>query len=179
MPGAPFTLRRRGWAFSQASFEANLVLIRTALAAMGEPFPRRALELYAGSGNFTLPLASLSPEVIAVEGDPDAARELEDNLASAGRRAQVIAADVQEALGRVATADAVLLDPPRAGAAEAVPLLLSLRASPDRLVSCHPARARDLRATRRGRLSRGGRSRRSTPSPDLARGTVATCLRWT
>ncbi len=144
-PGAPFTLRRRGWAFSQASFEANLVLLRTALAAMGDPFPGRVVELYAGSGNFTLPVAALSREVIAVEGDPDAARELEDNLAAAGRRARVIAGDVGQALAGIDAADAVLLDPPRTGAAEAVPLLLSL--APRRIVyvSCHPATlARDL-----------------------------------
>ncbi len=178
VPGAPFTLRRRGWAFSQASFETNLLLLRTALAAMGDPFPRRVTELYAGSGNFTLPLASLSPEVVAVEGDPDAARELEDNLASAGRHARVIAADVQEALGSIEAADAVLLDPPRAGAAEAVPRLIAL--APRRIVyvSCHPATlARDL-----ARLAGGGYRLADVRAIDAFPQTwhvetVATCLR--
>jgi len=177
-PGAPFTLRRRGWAFSQASFEANLVLLRTALEAMGDPFPGRVVELYAGSGNFTLPLASLSRDVIAIEADPDAAREIEDNLAAAGRRARVIAGDVRSALAGIGAADAVLLDPPRTGAAEIVPLLLSL--APRRIVyvSCHPATlARDL-----ARLAGGGYRVTDVRAIDAFPQTwhvetVATCLR--
>ena len=178
VPGAPFTLRRRGWAFSQASFLANLVLVRTALAAMGDPFPSRVLELYAGSGNFTLPLTSLSGEVVAVEGDRDAARELEDNLQAAGRRARVIAGDVAQALARVDPVDAVLLDPPRAGAAEAMALLLSM--APRRIVyvSCHPATlARDL-----ARLAGGGYRVADVRAIDAFPQTwhvetVATCVR--
>jgi len=178
VPGAPFTLRRRGWAFSQASVEANLALVRTAIEALGDPFPRRVIELYAGSGNFTLPLSSLASEVVAVEGDPDAARELRDNLAAAERNARVIAGDVKDALGRIDAADAVLLDPPRTGAAEAVPFLLAI--APRRIVyvSCHPATlARDL-----ARLAEGGYRVDGVRALDLFPQTyhvetVATCTR--
>jgi 23S rRNA (uracil1939-C5)-methyltransferase len=90
----------------------------------------------------------------------------------------VIAADVQAALGRIAAADAVLLDPPRAGAAEAVPLLLSL--APRRIVyvSCHPATlARDL-----ARLAAGGYRLSDVRAIDAFPQTwhvetIATCLR--
>jgi 23S rRNA (uracil1939-C5)-methyltransferase len=178
VPGAPFTLRRRGWAFSQASFEANLALVRTAVEALGDPFPRRVLDLYAGSGNFTLPLSSLASDVVAVEEDADAARELRDNLAAAGRRAHVIAGDVKDALRDIGAADAVLLDPPRTGAADAVPFLLAI--APRRIVyvSCHPATlARDL-----ARLAEGGYRLTDVRALDLFPQTyhveaVATCIR--
>ncbi len=145
VPGAPFTLRQRGWSFSQASWEANLLLLRTVLSALGEPLPRRLLELYAGSGNFTLPLAARKITVTAVEGDGAAARDLEANLTRAGLRARVIHAPVENALDKTEPADAVLLDPPRAGAAALMPRLAAM--GPRRIVyvSCDPAvLARDL-----------------------------------
>ena len=145
VPGAPYSLRQRGWAFSQASWNSNIALVRAVLAALGDPPPARVVELYAGSGNFTLPLSSLVPDVVAVEAEPDSARALEDNLEQAGRRARVIAADAQEALTQVNAADALLLDPPREGAAEVLGGILSLRPRRIVYVSCHPATlARDL-----------------------------------
>jgi 23S rRNA (uracil1939-C5)-methyltransferase len=178
VPGAPYTLRQRGWAFAQPSFEANLALVRAAVAALGEPFPASVLELYAGSGNFTLPLAARCEQVTAVEGDPDAARELSDNLEANGRRARVIAADVARAAATIGHAHAVLLDPPRAGADAVVPEILRLE--PERIVyvSCHPATlARDLAA-----LAAGGYRVESVQALDLFPQTyhvetVATCVR--
>jgi 23S rRNA (uracil1939-C5)-methyltransferase len=145
VPGAPYTLRQRGWSFSQASWEANLLLVRTVLLALGEPPPRRLLELYAGSGNLTLPLAARGIAVTAVERDHGAARDLEANLEQAGLGARVVAAPARDALEATDPVDAVLLDPPRAGAAEVMPRLAAL--TPPRIVyvSCDPAiLARDL-----------------------------------
>jgi 23S rRNA (uracil1939-C5)-methyltransferase len=152
VPGAPFALRQRGWSFSQASWEANLLLLRTVLSALGEPPPRRLLELYAGSGNLTLPLAARRIAVTTVEGDGAAARDLEANLTRAGLRARVIHAHVEDALEKPEPVDAVLLDPPRAGAAALMPRLAAM--APRRIVyvSCDPAvLARDL-----SRLAEGG-----------------------
>jgi 23S rRNA (uracil1939-C5)-methyltransferase len=146
MPGAPFTIRQRGWSFSQPAFEANLLLVKTVIEALGEPVPKRVLELYAGSGNFTLPLAALGVRVFAVEGDRQAARDLSENLTRAQQQAQVVAAPVKLALQRISDLDAVLLDPPRIGAADIMPALAGL--APPRIVyvSCDPATlARDLR----------------------------------
>jgi 23S rRNA (uracil1939-C5)-methyltransferase len=177
VPGAPCALRQRGWAFSQVSWESNVALVRAVLSALGDPPPAHVLELYAGSGNFTLPLSALIPEVVAVEADPDAARELSDNLDLAGRRARVIAAPAAAALGALDRAGAVLLDPPREGAAEAIAGIVSLRPRRIVYVSCHPATlARDL-----ARLAAGGYRLNAVQALDLFPQTyhvetVATCV---
>ncbi|MFQ5458800.1 MAG: class I SAM-dependent RNA methyltransferase, partial [Myxococcota bacterium] len=177
LPGAPFTLRQLGWSFTQASFEANLLLVRTVMAALGEPAPERVLELYAGSGNFTLPLAALGIRMEAVEGNVLAARDLSDNLARAGRQAKVVAAPAKVALARAGGADAVLLDPPRSGAAALIPALAQRAPSRIVYVSCDPATlARDLR-----QLAARGYRIDSLRALDLSPQTyhvecVATCL---
>ena len=111
-----------------------------------------AVDLYCGVGLFTLPLARRFARVVGVESHPAAARYARLNLEDAGlANARVETAEVGDWLlrraARVAPADFVLLDPPRAGAAEAVEGILTL--SPRRItyVSCVPATlARDLRA---------------------------------
>ncbi len=146
LPGAPYMLRQRAWSFAQAGWEANQLLVRTVIEALGEPPPRRLLELYAGSGNFTVPLSALCGEVTAVEGDPQATQDLCENLARAGSGAHVLALPVERAFRRVAAVDAVLLDPPRGGAAAALPGLTALNPARIVYVACDPATlARDLR----------------------------------
>jgi 23S rRNA (uracil1939-C5)-methyltransferase len=112
-----------------------------------------ALDLYSGVGLFTLPLARRFKRVVAVEGNPAAARFARLNLADAGlSNATVETSAVGEWLARNAErtgrVDFVLLDPPRAGAeAEAVRGIVRLRPRRVSYVSCDPATlARDLRA---------------------------------
>lgn len=82
----------------------------------------RVLELYAGSGTFTLALSPRVTEIVAVESSPAGARALEDNAARRGfGNIRVIRADAAahatKARGSFAL---VVLDPPRTGAPEAV-----------------------------------------------------------
>ncbi|HLL76735.1 MAG TPA: class I SAM-dependent RNA methyltransferase [Pyrinomonadaceae bacterium] len=111
-----------------------------------------AVDLYCGVGLFTLPLARKFGRVIGVESHPTAARYARLNLEGAGlANARVEAAEVGDWLlrraARVAPADFVLLDPPRAGAAEAIEGILTLRPRRITYVSCDPATlARDLRS---------------------------------
>jgi 23S rRNA (uracil1939-C5)-methyltransferase len=112
----------------------------------------RALELHAGAGFFTLGLAARFGELIAVESDPRAARDLRANLARAGREnVRVLAQRASRALASAGVArfapDAVVLDPPRAGIGPGEAAALA-RLAPRRIVhvSCDPATlARDLR----------------------------------
>ena len=112
-----------------------------------------ALDLYAGVGLFTLPLARRFKRVVAVEGNPAASAYARRNLSDAGlSNARVETGAVGTWLahnaGRLGSADFILLDPPRAGAEpEAVRAIIDL--SPRRIsyVSCDPATlARDLLA---------------------------------
>ena len=111
-----------------------------------------ALDLYSGVGLFTLPLARLFANVVAVEGNPASAAYARRNLGDASlTNARVETAAVGEWLAANARglgrADFVLLDPPRAGAEpEAVRGIIALRPRHVSYVSCDPATlARDLR----------------------------------
>jgi 23S rRNA (uracil1939-C5)-methyltransferase len=106
-----------------------------------------ALDLFAGVGLFALPLAERFAEVIAVESNPAAARDLEIN--ASGRPAiEVHTADVEEFLRKFSGApDFVLVDPPRAGLTPDIVRRLA-EIGPQRItyVSCEPPTlARDLR----------------------------------
>jgi 23S rRNA (uracil1939-C5)-methyltransferase len=132
------------WDFAQASAAGNAALIaaaRSALASMsspdGAPRPsgdarrRRLLELHAGSGNFTRALVADGWDVVASDVAPPA------KPVDTGRF-EVGAADT--VLARVAGPfDAIVLDPPRTGALEAMPGI-SKHAPPVVIyVSCDPA----------------------------------------
>ena len=105
-----------------------------------------ALDLFAGVGLFTLPLAKTFERVVAVEGNVAAARDLEENVKvspnARGRRA-----DVESFLDRWRDKpQLVVLDPPRAGvAAGALERLRAIGPKSIRYLSCDPATlARDL-----------------------------------
>ena len=111
----------------------------------------RALELYAGAGCFTLPLARRFQRLVALEASPDAVRDLRANLRAAGiENVEVLAETLEHALERGALGalapETLVLDPPRAGLPEGAVEALA-RLAPARVVylSCDPATlARDL-----------------------------------
>jgi len=112
-----------------------------------------ALDLYAGVGLFTLPLARRFARVVAVEGNAASTAYARRNLADAGlSNARVETASVGAWLThnaeRLGSVDFVLLDPPRAGAEpEAVRAIVALEPRHISYVSCDPATlARDLLA---------------------------------
>ncbi len=114
---------------------------------------RRALELYAGSGLFSLLLSPRYEEVVAVEISKEAVRRGEmDRKRLGAENVRFLRMDARkaEALGAF---DLVVVDPPRAGLPPEVRAYL-LRARPREIlyVSCDPATwARDV-----GALVQGG-----------------------
>jgi len=123
-------------------FQVNRFLVENMVdAALLDAAGKSALELYAGVGLFSLPLARRFQNVIAVESGVTAARDLEVNAARAGVALQTERARVEDFLrGFADTPDFVLLDPPRAGLGKAVVTQLE-RLAPPRMtiVSCDPA----------------------------------------
>lgn len=108
-----------------------------------------AIDLFAGVGLFTLPLARRFGQVIAVESHPQAAADLAANAGGAtGGKIRAVTETTFDFLRRCAQRepDLVVMDPPRAGVGVAsLELLAALR--PKRLcyVSCSPPTlARDL-----------------------------------
>lgn len=131
-------------------FQASRFLLPELLAMVtGGAGGGLALDLYAGVGLFTLPLAQRFEHVIAVEANPLAAADLERNIrAAALANARAVRAKTSDFLRRYAhgVPDLAVLDPPRAGAdAATLRLLSSLGPSHICYVSCQPPTfARDL-----------------------------------
>lgn len=136
--------------FTQANPAVNDLLVErvlTALPADGSS----VLELHAGVGNFSLPLALAGADVYTAEHMQRAVELAQRNAQQAGVGLHAFYVEDVDALlpgGPVpplATFDAVLLNPPRVGALEVAKLLAA--GGPRRLayVSCDPATlARDV-----------------------------------
>jgi 23S rRNA (uracil1939-C5)-methyltransferase len=102
------------------------------------------LDLYCGNGNFSLPLADEVASVFGIEGNADSITAAENNSELNNvANARFICDDVTSGVLRLADEgmkfDAVLLDPPRSGTADAISGIVRLQ--PDKIiyVSCDPA----------------------------------------
>ncbi|MFZ3218173.1 MAG: 23S rRNA (uracil(1939)-C(5))-methyltransferase RlmD [Candidatus Acidiferrales bacterium] len=129
-------------------FQVNRFLVEelASTVAEGEEGGRLAMDLFAGVGLFSLPLAKRFARVVAVESNPAAARDLETNMRGRGA-IEVRTADVEQFLNRnKERPELVVLDPPRAGMApEAIQRLGKLAPARITYISCEPPTlARDL-----------------------------------
>jgi 23S rRNA (uracil1939-C5)-methyltransferase len=131
-------------AFLQATADGEAALVAAVREAIGEA--RIVADLFAGLGTFAL---ALKGRVLAVEGARDAALVLKAAANAAQRQVFVDQRDLfrrpltPEELGRF---EAVVLDPPRAGAKEQVAHLARAALPCLAYVSCNPATfARDAR----------------------------------
>lgn len=113
----------------------------------------RVLELYAGSGNFTFAIAKIAGCVLASDVDQrsiDAARgrQIRENACNVEFICAPAAAAAAKAIRRLGGGvDAVIVDPPRKGCAEAVGAIAVLGPQAILSISCDPATlARDLQA---------------------------------
>jgi len=142
-------LRFRPTDFTQVNAAINGAMVARALELL-QPGGRRVLDLFCGLGNFTLPLARHAAEVVGVEGERGLIERARENAAANGiANVEFHVCDLTGPLEQEPWARAgferVLLDPPRSGALETMPMLA--RIAPERIVyvSCHPATlARDL-----------------------------------
>lgn len=140
-------------AFLQATADGEAALVAAVREAIGDA--ASILDLFAGLGTFAL---SLSGQVKAIEGSRDAALALR-----ATRRVAVEHRDLFRrplSAAELNGADAVILDPPRAGAREQIGELAKSTVPRITYVSCNPATfARDTRAL----IDGGYRLERITP----------------
>jgi len=129
-------------------FQTNRFLVGELMqTAVGNHQGRAALDLYAGVGLFTLPLALRFDQVLAVEASPQSLSDLRRN---APANVKAIRATTEAFLfdrGPKLALDLVLVDPPRAGLGERTAKALGRMPVPRvTYVSCDPATlARDLR----------------------------------
>lgn len=126
---------------TRAFFQVNRHLLATMLRLVGGHASRaenrhHALDLYAGVGFFTLPIARHFHRVTAVEGSPVSVRYARKNVP---RHVKVVDAPVEREIERLRAADFVFLDPPRAGARREVIATIAERTK-ERIsyLSCDP-----------------------------------------
>lgn len=134
--------------FFQANWGLNEELVAHISDSLGPLDGLTVLDLYAGAGNFSLPLASSAAGIIAVEEDRRAVGKCRENarLNNIGNCRCINTS--AESLSLDTTVDIVILDPPRPGLTGKV-LRFILDHAPERVVyvSCNPATmARDIRS---------------------------------
>ena len=129
--------------FVQVNAGVNRAMVGKAIELL-EPAPDdRVLDLFCGIGNFSLPLARRSGEVLGLEGEATLVARAGHNAAANRienaefRQADLAAIDGTESWLRD-PCDRLLLDPARSGAAQVVAHIG--RIDPERIVyvSCHP-----------------------------------------
>lgn len=130
-----FTYRIGHDAFFQVNRHLLATMLRlvTAIAARTRT-KSLAVDLYAGVGFFTLPLARMFERVVAIEGSPASVHYARINVP---RNVKVVAKAVERAT--LPDADFIFLDPPRAGARPEVIDAVGARAK-ERIayLSCEP-----------------------------------------
>ena len=130
-------------------FQVNrFVLDELVRTVIGEARGKLALDLFAGVGLFSLPLANRFERLVAVEANEAAARDLESNLQASGAASPNLRQTTVEAFLEQwhERPDLVVLDPPRTGVAARALARLS-KIAPQEIIylSCDPATlARDL-----------------------------------
>lgn len=133
--------------FVQINSGQNDNLRRTLVEWLGGVPHGTVCELYAGSGNFTFDIARIADAVFATDIDRNAvdaarARQQREGIANV----EFMAGEAPRALKRMqGSCDALVLDPPRKGCAEAVAAIVELKPRSILYISCDPATlARDL-----------------------------------
>ena len=139
--------------FLQPNRQVNQLIVRAVFEMAALPEGGRVLDLFCGSGNFAMPLAGRAGRIVGIESNPFAVKDAEANAKQAGldnalfiksEAGRAVADEILDALG--GQPDLLILDPPRRGALETIPLAAALRASRIVYVSCNPATfARDAR----------------------------------
>jgi 23S rRNA (uracil1939-C5)-methyltransferase len=130
-------------------FQVNRFLLDELVrAVVAETRGRLALDLFAGVGLFSVPLANRFERLIAVESNAAAVRDLEANLQASGAASPNLRHTTVEAFLEHwhDRPDLVVLDPPRTGvAARALSRLIKIAPQEIVYLSCDPATlARDL-----------------------------------
>ena len=131
--------------FTQVNPEINKRMVANAIDYLELEKTDVVLDLFSGLGNFTLAMAGRCQKVTAVEGSLVMVKKARDNATLNNiTNTEFIYADLysEEVLAAPwlkQKYDKILLDPPRSGALEILPMLKKMQAKVIVYVSCHPA----------------------------------------
>ena len=152
LPGFDVRIRFEPTDFIQVNGELNGRMVSRAVELLGACSDDRVLDLFCGLGNFSLPLARGAGHVVGVEGEAGLVARARLNasrngIANVEFHAANLAADTAAAPWARTGYSRVLLDPPRAGAWEVLPVVARSGAGRVVYISCHPGSlARDAGA---------------------------------
>lgn len=130
--------------FIQVNQVMNEKMIDRVLSIMNLNKQSKVLDLFCGLGNFTLPIARHSQEIIGVEGDQQLVERARhnaeiNNLSNVSFFTADLTKDHSQSAWFQQDFSHVLIDPPRSGAWDILPLIASTSAKTLVYVSCHPA----------------------------------------
>ena len=143
--------RADGWEYQVSAgsfFQTNRYLIDELIQLVtGDEHGESALDLYAGTGLFSLPLSQKFRQLTAVESSPFSFPDLKHNVPRTVTTRHQRVEDFLQALSPPRGVDLVVVDPPRSGLGDkAAAHLGRFPAARITYVSCDPATlARDLR----------------------------------
>ncbi len=150
------------WSFFQSHWSLNRTVVETVVRELSPLENKKILELYAGAGNFSLPLSLQALEVTAVEENSYAVEDGRRNvMLNSAKNCAFVHLSVEKILDSrkkqqaaklfgEAYYDIIVLDPPRAGLTSEC-LRKVVEAGSERIVyiSCNPATlARDVKKMR-------------------------------
>ena len=152
LPEYDITMPFKPTDFTQVNPHINRVLVQRAIRLLDPQPMDQVIDWFCGLGNFTLPLARMSQQVLGIEGSETLVARARDNAQANGLDARTrfearnlfeVSADDLRALPQ---GQRWLVDPPREGAFALVKALADLHEAadwrgPDRIVyvSCNPA----------------------------------------
>lgn len=133
--------------FTQVNPTVNPQMVKLACDLLELEQGQRVLDLFCGLGNFSLPLARCvgeQGEVVAVEGSEEMVKRgtenaLKNGIANAKFYSQDLTKDFSQHSWANQDFDALLIDPPRAGAEEIMNYVPNFGAKKIVYVSCNPA----------------------------------------
>lgn len=130
--------------FVQVNVEINRKMIQRALDTLQLTKEDRVLDLFCGLGNFSLPMARLAGHVTGIEGSAELIVRAKENAVKNGlAEMEFYAANLMDDVSNEPWVknkyNKVLIDPPRTGAKEILPLLKKIDAQQVLYVSCNPS----------------------------------------
>jgi 23S rRNA (uracil1939-C5)-methyltransferase len=130
--------------FTQVNFPINNLMVNRAIELLALSPEDSVLDLFCGIGNFTLPIARYAGKVVGIEGAQEAIDRANDNasnnnITNTEFYCHDLFKDCSEASWAKTSFNKALLDPPRSGAENIIPLLPKLGINHIVYVSCNPA----------------------------------------
>jgi 23S rRNA (uracil1939-C5)-methyltransferase len=143
LPHFDLTLQFLPTDFVQVNAQLNARMVERAIELLQPTADERVLDLFCGLGNFSLPLARHAGQVVGVEGEAGLVARAQDNARRNGlSNTEFFTANLADSFAGASWAsrsyDKVLLDPPRAGAREVLPVIARSGARAVLYISCHP-----------------------------------------